>query len=113
MRIKRRDFLKTGAVGGAAVTVGWPALNAFARKKGNGGMGERSGRWIATTCQGCTTWCPIEVFVQEVCESTSNPANCDARRAYDDAERYVLTSTGNHMSRLRTMVRSSRKYQLR
>ncbi|MDH3900638.1 MAG: hypothetical protein OEU51_06290 [Gammaproteobacteria bacterium] len=55
----------------------------------------------------------IEVFVQEVCESTSNPANCDARRAYDDAERYVLTSTGNHMSRLRTMVRSSRKYQLR
>jgi hypothetical protein len=25
----------------------------------------------------------------------------------------VLTSTGNHMSRLRTMVRSSRKYQLR
>jgi hypothetical protein len=28
-------------------------------------------------------------------------------------ERYVLTSTGNHMSRIRSMFRSPRKYQLR
>ena len=55
----------------------------------------------------------LTVLVQEVCESSGNPANCDTRRAYNDAERHVLTSTGNHMSRIRAMVRSSRKYQLR
>jgi len=51
-------------------------------------------------------------FVKEICESSGNPANCDSRRAYDDAERHVLISTGNHMARVRSMVRSSRKYQL-
>lgn len=54
----------------------------------------------------------LQVFVEEICKSTANPANCDTRRAYDDAERYVLTSTGNHMSRVRAMYRNSRKYQL-
>ena len=54
----------------------------------------------------------LRVFVQEVCASSGNPANCDARRAYDDVERYVLTSTGSHMSRIRAMVRSSPRYQL-
>ena len=34
-------------------------------------------------------------------------------RVYDDAERHVLTSTGRHMSRVRAMVRSAQKYQLR
>ena len=55
----------------------------------------------------------LQAFVQEVCQATGNPANCDAGRAYDDAERYIMISTGSHMSRVRSMVRSSRKYQLR
>jgi hypothetical protein len=54
----------------------------------------------------------LQEFVQEICQATGNPANCDSARAYDDLERYVLISTGSHMSRVRSMVRSSRKYQL-
>ncbi len=50
-------------------------------------------------------------LVENVCETSGNPATCDSRRAYDDAERYVLINTGNHMSRIRAMFRSSRKYQ--
>jgi hypothetical protein len=55
----------------------------------------------------------LSAFVEQVCESSGNPANCDAHSVYDDVERYVLTSTGSHMSRVRSMFRSSRKYQLR
>ena len=55
----------------------------------------------------------LQAFVLEVCQSSGNPANCDTRRIYDDAERYVLTSTSSHMSRIRAMIRTSRKYQLR
>jgi hypothetical protein len=40
-------------------------------------------------------------------------ARCDHRRVYDDVERHVLTSTGRHMSRVRAMIRSAPKYQLR
>jgi hypothetical protein len=54
----------------------------------------------------------VSTLVQDVCQSSGNPANCDRQRAYDDAERYILTSTGSHMSRMRAMFRSSRKYQL-
>ena len=65
MKIKRRDFLKLSAAAGAAVTVGKPVLNAFAEEaKKQVATGELPGEWKATTCQGCTTWCPAEVFVQ-------------------------------------------------
>jgi anaerobic selenocysteine-containing dehydrogenase len=65
MKIKRRDFLKVSAALGAAATLGRPTLNAFAEDAKNAGpIGELPGEWKATTCQGCTTWCPVEVFVQ-------------------------------------------------
>jgi hypothetical protein len=53
----------------------------------------------------------LQAFVMEICQASGSPANCDSRRAYDDVERYVLISTGSHMSRIRSMVRSARKYQ--
>ncbi len=66
MEIKRRDFLKAGAAAGAAIALSGPALNAFAngkdQKTGSGGTG--AGKWVASTCQGCTAWCPAEFFVQ-------------------------------------------------
>jgi anaerobic selenocysteine-containing dehydrogenase len=65
MKIKRRDFLKLGAAAGAAVTVGKPVLNAFASHTKEDKIGEYPGKWMPTTCQGCTTWCPAEVFVQD------------------------------------------------
>jgi len=55
----------------------------------------------------------LKIFVQEVCESSGNPGNCDGTRIYDDAERHVLISTGSHMSHIRSMVRNPRKYQRR
>jgi hypothetical protein len=36
---------------------------------------------------------------------------CDQRRVFDDVERQVLTSMGHHMARVRSLVRSARKYQ--
>lgn len=54
----------------------------------------------------------LQSFVKEVCESSGTPSNCDAERAYDDAERYVIISTGTHMSKVRALMRSARKYQL-
>ena len=69
MRINRRDFLKASVATGAAVALSGPSLNAFAAKsaplageKVSGSTG--AGHWIASTCQGCTTWCPVEIFVQ-------------------------------------------------
>ena len=69
MQIKRRDFLKAGVAAGAAVALTGPSLNAFAAKPASL-AGEKvsgstdAGKWIPTTCQGCTQWCPAEVFVQ-------------------------------------------------
>ncbi|MGB5259272.1 MAG: hypothetical protein WBO34_01980 [Gammaproteobacteria bacterium] len=54
----------------------------------------------------------LRAFVEEICDSSGNQSDCDTQRAYDDAERRVMISTGNHMSKVRSMVRSSRKYQL-
>ena len=63
MEINRRDFLKVTAAAGAVATVGLPKLNAFAAHHG-GKEGAAAGEWIASTCQGCTAWCPVEFFVQ-------------------------------------------------
>jgi len=70
MRIKRRDFLKLSAIAGAAALSGCAGsdsgMNALTSGKGDGGkIGEGPGEWKPTTCQGCTTWCPVEVFVQD------------------------------------------------
>ncbi|MBU1743442.1 MAG: molybdopterin-dependent oxidoreductase [Proteobacteria bacterium] len=69
MRINRRDFLKASVAAGATAALTGPSLNAFAAKhaavageKVSGGTD--AGKWIPTTCQGCTQWCPVEFFVQ-------------------------------------------------
>ncbi|MDX1698476.1 MAG: hypothetical protein R3308_09325, partial [Thiohalobacterales bacterium] len=64
-------------------------------------------------CLGCSDdelQACLTAFTEEICRASGNPENCDARRVYDDAERYVLISTGSHMSRIRAMMRSARKY---
>lgn len=66
-------------------------------------------------CLGCSDdQLPVclQAFVKEVCETSGTPSSCDAERAYDDAERYVIISTGTHMSKVRALLRSARKYQL-
>ena len=64
MKIKRRDFLKSAGIFGIGVMTYNPALGAFTETLGetdtlNGGI------WYPTTCQGCTTWCPVEVLIQD------------------------------------------------
>ena len=72
MQIKRRDFLKMSVAAGATAVLGGcsgakgPSMNALAAGTNKGGkIGELPGEWKPTTCQGCTTWCPVEVFVQD------------------------------------------------
>ncbi|MFA7537236.1 MAG: molybdopterin-dependent oxidoreductase [Desulfuromonadales bacterium] len=62
MRIKRRDFLKVSLATGVLVTIDTPLFNALAYAGDEGGAAP--GKWIPSTCQGCTAWCPVEFFVQ-------------------------------------------------
>ncbi|MHC4937993.1 MAG: molybdopterin-dependent oxidoreductase [Planctomycetota bacterium] len=67
MRVQRREFLRAGVAAGAITGLAGPTtLNALAKGGAAkpGRAGTRPGRWIPTVCQGCTTWCPVEVFVQ-------------------------------------------------
>ncbi|MBU1567571.1 MAG: molybdopterin-dependent oxidoreductase [Proteobacteria bacterium] len=71
MQIKRRDFLKLSMAAGATAVLSScggtkePAMNALAAKGAGGKIGELPGEWKASTCQGCTCWCPVEIFVQD------------------------------------------------
>jgi anaerobic selenocysteine-containing dehydrogenase len=64
MEIKRRDFLKVTAATGAVAALSVPRLHAFARQVEEKEPEAPEGRWVATTCQGCTAWCPAEIYVQ-------------------------------------------------
>jgi len=64
MEIKRRDFLKAGLAVGAVMALNSPLLNALVEAEEKKAIGEAPGKWIPTTCQGCTTWCAIEIFTQ-------------------------------------------------
>ena len=68
MKLKRRDFLKLSAAAGATAALSGlnngTEMNAFAASH-EGKVGVLPGEWKPTTCQGCTTWCPAEVFIQD------------------------------------------------
>lgn len=69
MRLTRRSFIQASAATGGALLAGCaagkPATNAMDKAAATAKpKGEDAGKWIANTCQGCTTWCPIEIFVQ-------------------------------------------------
>jgi len=83
MKLKRRDFLKATAAVSAVAMVGCgaPKNNALAPMNPKKAIGEEPGEWISTTCQGCTTWDPIQVFVQggravKVRGNPNSKANC-------------------------------------
>lgn len=66
MEIKRRDFLRLSLAAGTAMAFNGPVLNAFANGKDTrrGSGSTEPGKWFPSTCEGCTTWCAVEVFVQ-------------------------------------------------
>lgn len=60
MGVNRRDFIKlSGAT--AAVTANTVFMTPLEMEAKI--AGKEVGKWIATTCQGCTSWCPAEVYV--------------------------------------------------
>ncbi|MFZ5944456.1 MAG: molybdopterin-dependent oxidoreductase [Bacillota bacterium] len=64
MKVSRRSFLKMSAVSGlmaTGISGSKMMLTAFAENTNANGAG--SGEWRGSTCQGCTTWCPVQVKV--------------------------------------------------
>ncbi len=63
MKIRRRDFLKSAGTAGIGLAFFSPVISAFG-KATSAPPPFLLGEWRASTCQGCTTWCPIQIFVQ-------------------------------------------------
>ncbi|MFN3305839.1 MAG: molybdopterin-dependent oxidoreductase, partial [Candidatus Kapaibacteriota bacterium] len=64
MKIQRRDFLKALGIGGVGTALlANSVVRVFSQNKTKELILQDVGKWIPSTCQGCTTWCPIEVFV--------------------------------------------------
>ncbi|MDG5786090.1 molybdopterin-dependent oxidoreductase [Evansella sp. AB-P1] len=64
--MNRRNFLKLSAVTGlfvAGASQTKPVLNAFSKNAQATETNEAQGEWIASTCQGCTTWCPVQIYI--------------------------------------------------
>ena len=60
--IDRRRFLKFTGAGFVAAASGGPLLSAFSQSQPQGSA-SATGTWMASTCQGCTSWCPVQVKV--------------------------------------------------
>jgi anaerobic selenocysteine-containing dehydrogenase len=67
MKLTRRSFIQA-----SVATSGWliagmpyaqPVTSAMALRKAKP-AGPAKGEWVASTCQGCTQWCAIQIFVQ-------------------------------------------------
>ena len=78
MKLTRRDFIKASAASAALTVAGSamaapakakaapapaPVINAFAPRKA-GPSTPPKGEWVGSTCQGCTQWCAIQLYVQ-------------------------------------------------
>jgi anaerobic selenocysteine-containing dehydrogenase len=68
MKLTRRSFIHATVVAGGWLIAGQlpsaqPATSALATRKAKGASPPK-GEWIASTCQGCTQWCAIQIFVQ-------------------------------------------------
>ena len=63
-RPTRRAFLAgTSAAGLFAAVAGGPLLSRFVQAQ-PGAAGLKA-RWVSSTCQGCTSWCPVQVQVAD------------------------------------------------
>jgi anaerobic selenocysteine-containing dehydrogenase len=60
--LTRRSFLKASATASGMGLGVAPALRAFAQDEQPRGI--EDGAWKPTTCQGCTSWCAAQVYVE-------------------------------------------------
>ncbi len=69
MRLTRRTFIQTSAATAGLLAAGCattepPVSAAMAPRKAKDAAPAK-GEWVASTCQGCTQWCAIEIFAEE------------------------------------------------
>ena len=68
MRLTRRTFIQASAATASLLAAGCattePVSAAMAPRKAKE-AGPAQGEWVASTCQGCTQWCAIQIFVQD------------------------------------------------
>lgn len=69
MRLARRRFIQASAATASVLAIGGcatepPVSSAMAPRPARGGSPAK-GEWVASTCQGCTQWCAIQIFVQD------------------------------------------------
>ncbi|MBL8323815.1 MAG: molybdopterin-dependent oxidoreductase [Rubrivivax sp.] len=76
MRLSRRTFIQASAATGGAWLLGlqgcattpgpvsFPITSAMQVRPGKPAA-PAPGEWVASTCQGCTQWCAIQLFVQD------------------------------------------------
>ena len=71
MKLNRREFIMGSAAtvsllmveGAFAAEPRKPKSSAIKVRKA-GAASPAKGTWVASTCQGCTAWCAVEIFVQ-------------------------------------------------
>ena len=52
----------------------------------------------------------LDDFVGEICAEAREDEFCNEARVRDDVERLIIMNTGRHMSDVRALARSARKY---
>lgn len=64
--ITRRGFVQATAATAVAAALAGPTLHAFAEAPSeNAAKAEEGGRWVSSACQGCTSWCAVQVYVED------------------------------------------------
>ncbi len=64
-KMDRKEFLKAVAKTGSVAVIGTtlqPALRAFSAS--SEAAATETGVWKPTTCQGCTSWCALQIYVE-------------------------------------------------
>ncbi|MEW8616934.1 MAG: molybdopterin-dependent oxidoreductase [Candidatus Thiodiazotropha endolucinida] len=70
MKLNRRDFIKSSVATGGLIATSAMVREAMAEDPLADGPAPKpaspgKGKWVPTVCQGCTSWCAAEAFVQE------------------------------------------------
>ncbi len=69
MKLTRRAFIQASVSTAGLVSAGYaaepraPVTSAMALRKAKSASPAK-GEWVASTCQGCTQWCAIQIFVE-------------------------------------------------
>ena len=68
MKLTRRAFIQASVATAGLLMAGMPlaqpVTSAMVVRKARP-AGPAKGDWVASTCQGCTQWCAIQIFVEE------------------------------------------------